>query len=171
MIAPFRFARTAGYIGRMQVARFAWVALLGCACSSGPETVAEAPDTGGTDTSTGDVGDATGETAGDTGVTTDSGGSDAATDASTEGGTDGGSDVIAIDSGEVCTSAGGKCTDTKLACQCCPGGGPTVKCLCTTLCKADADCTDSARPKCNQAKAGDLGICTDPAFTCCWGCK
>jgi hypothetical protein len=59
------------------------------------------------------------------------------------------------------------------SCQCCPGGGPTQHCLCTTSCHSDGDCKDPAQPSCDldTASANGAGMCHDSSFTCCWGCK
>ncbi len=63
----------------------------------------------------------------------------------------------------------GTCSNTSLSCQCCPAGGPFEHCVCSTTCKADADCTDPTRPTC-QKPAGGTGFCAPTDLTCCWGC-
>ena len=80
-------------------------------------------------------------------------------------------------SGGVCVSecegtTSGPCVDPGLSCLGCPVGGLTnlENHICTTPCKADTDCTDPARPKCNQLGPGQTGLCTPQAFMCCWFC-
>lgn len=63
----------------------------------------------------------------------------------------------------------GECTGAGVACECCPAGGPLERCLCTTTCTSDADCTDPARPDCNQPAPGESGICAPVGFMCAWG--
>ena len=63
----------------------------------------------------------------------------------------------------------GPCTDGALSCLCCPGGGPTENCLCTTPCMSSNQCTDPARPMCNQQDAMTMGICTSTTYVCAWG--
>jgi hypothetical protein len=55
-------------------------------------------------------------------------------------------------------------------CECCPAGGPTQHCLCTTPCTSSSDCLDAARPICDRPTTGGTGLCRDASFTCCWGC-
>jgi hypothetical protein len=71
---------------------------------------------------------------------------------------------------ECSDQAWGVCADAALACQCCPNGGPSQHCLCSTTCKADAECTDPARPKCQQPSGGSAGFCAPADFACCWTC-
>lgn len=75
-----------------------------------------------------------------------------------------------LDAGPRCgVSMGGSCEDGALACSCCPAGGPTMHCVCSTPCTTDADCTDAARPTCQHAP-GEAGFCAPADFTCCWLC-
>ena len=65
----------------------------------------------------------------------------------------------------------GTCADPSLSCECCPIGGPAQRCLCSTPCESDDDCTDSSRPTCNRPDfAGSTGFCAPAAFECCWLC-
>jgi hypothetical protein len=63
----------------------------------------------------------------------------------------------------------GWCPAFNAGCECCPAGGPLNNCLCTTTCESNSDCTDPARPVCNQS-SGRTGMCTDAEFVCCWKC-
>jgi hypothetical protein len=45
-------------------------------------------------------------------------------------------------------------------------GGPQIRCLCTTSCTSDAECTDPSRPFCSLYE-GSPGICTTVDFGCC----
>lgn len=65
----------------------------------------------------------------------------------------------------------GACATPGLECQCCPAGGPTQACLCSTPCASDAECTDPARPVCNTPRAGGSGFCAPRDFRCCWECN
>jgi hypothetical protein len=56
-------------------------------------------------------------------------------------------------------------------CECCPGGGPTQHCLCTTPCSSSTECLDPTRPICDRPTTGGPGLCRDASFTCCWGCN
>ena len=56
-------------------------------------------------------------------------------------------------------------------CQCCSAGGPRYKCLCTSTCSSDRDCTSPERPRCNMAPGAGKGMCTARDFQCCWLCK
>lgn len=58
-----------------------------------------------------------------------------------------------------------------LECTCCPAGGPTQNCVCSTRCASDADCTDAARPVCNRPTFGGMGFCAARDFRCCWECN
>jgi hypothetical protein len=62
----------------------------------------------------------------------------------------------------------GSCTGG-LSCECCPAGGPTMNCLCSTPCTTDAQCTDPSRPTCQHPPDGP-GFCAPSSFTCCWLC-
>lgn len=64
----------------------------------------------------------------------------------------------------------GTCGDPALSCQSCPAGGPLANFLCSTACTSDNDCTDPARPTCNQADEGVEGFCAAEEFSCCWFC-
>ncbi|HJL15563.1 MAG TPA: Hint domain-containing protein [Sandaracinaceae bacterium LLY-WYZ-13_1] len=64
----------------------------------------------------------------------------------------------------------GRCDEAGTSCECCPAGGPTQRCLCTTTCNGDEDCTDPSRPHCNRPETGiEMGICTPEEFGCAWG--
>jgi hypothetical protein len=80
-------------------------------------------------------------------------------------------DAGAQDGGPLCEGMiRGACTGAGLSCECCPAGGPLERCLCTTPCTSDAECTDPARPHCNQESTGSAGLCTPAAgFVCAWG--
>ena len=66
----------------------------------------------------------------------------------------------------------GSCEDPNLSCQCCPIGGPAQRCLCSTPCSADDQCTDPSRPVCNKPESNGalLGFCAPAGFVCCWLC-
>jgi hypothetical protein len=82
----------------------------------------------------------------------------------------GGLDADTVDAGNLCGPQDmGQCLDTNLACLCCPAGGPMNNCLCTTACGSDSDCTDTARPHCNQSDPASQGICTELTYNCAWG--
>jgi len=82
----------------------------------------------------------------------------------------GGGDAGHVDAGNLCGPQDmGPCTDANLDCLCCPAGGPAENCLCTTTCLTDGDCTDAARPHCNQADPSSQGICTAVSYGCAWG--
>ncbi|MCB9593801.1 MAG: Hint domain-containing protein [Sandaracinaceae bacterium] len=118
-------------------------------------TLADAGDT--------DAGDVDAGAGSDAGPGTDAGATDAGP----------GSDAGDVDAGPACEGmTEGFCADGALGCLCCPAGGPTQNCLCTTACTDDAECTDPARPHCNQPRmgmGGGSGICTPMMFTCAWG--
>ena len=79
-------------------------------------------------------------------------------------------DAEVVDAGNLCGPQDiGPCLDQALDCLCCPAGGPMNNCLCTTECTSDNDCTDSARPMCNQMNPGSPGICTATDYPCAWG--
>ncbi len=63
----------------------------------------------------------------------------------------------------------GSCLDSA-TCECCPAGGPTQHCLCTTPCSSSSECLDPTRPICDRPATGGTGLCRDASFTCCWGC-
>ena len=73
-----------------------------------------------------------------------------------------------------CAECGGMISGTctgGLGCQCCPAGGPTQNCVCSTTCTTDAECTDPARPDCNTPTFGGPGFCAARDFRCCWECN
>ncbi|MFL5307639.1 MAG: Hint domain-containing protein [Polyangia bacterium] len=74
----------------------------------------------------------------------------------------GGGNAVACSTTTIGTCSGG------LSCLDCPSGPITVQYLCTTACTGNADCTDSARPLCNQPPGGGNGICTAANLTCAW---
>ena len=75
------------------------------------------------------------------------------------------------DAGPTCGGhLSGTCEAASLSCQCCPAGGPSQNCLCSTPCKVDVDCTDPTRPVCNQSAPDQPGFCAPADFTCCWLC-
>lgn len=78
------------------------------------------------------------------------------------------------DAGPLCEGmTRGRCDGAGTMCLCCPAGGPLERCLCTTACSTDADCTDASRPLCNRPMGGPgtgrMGICTPRDFACAWG--
>jgi len=64
----------------------------------------------------------------------------------------------------------GTCAAKDLSCECCPYGGPANHCLCSTPCMTNTDCTDAARPVCQQPGVGSQGFCAPADFGCCWMC-
>jgi len=58
------------------------------------------------------------------------------------------------------------------SCQCCPAGGPSMTCVCSTPCSSDADCKDPVLKLCNKdgTDPTSKGFCTAPGLHCCWGC-
>lgn len=110
----------------------------------------------------------------DAGPGMDAGGGGTDGGAADAGGTDAGpgTDAGDVDAGPLCEGmTSGACLDGALDCMCCPAGGPTQNCLCTTTCVGDSDCTDPARPHCNTPTGGGggpSGICTPLDFTCAW---
>ncbi len=82
-----------------------------------------------------------------------------------------------VDVGPLCEGMmRGACTAAGVGCECCPAGGPLGRCLCTSRCSSDTDCTDPARPHCNRPMVGvpggggaPPGICTATMFICAWG--
>lgn len=164
---------------------------------TGPDG-SSANDTGATTSDTGTAED-TGTTQSDAATADDGGGTidDAATadDAATptdggqgiadsglasDAGTDGG--AVRTDSGLGGRDAGddanapacgggtiGVCA-RGLSCECCPAGGPQNRCVCSTTCMSDADCTDPSRPVCQQPSPTVPGFCAPRALTCCWLC-
>jgi hypothetical protein len=108
----------------------------------------------------------------DAGTRSDSGSSDG-------GGSDSGvplDSAIVFDAGQPAFDAGvncgggtwGNCADPGSSCMCCPINNLMQACLCTTACTSGADCTDLARPFCDQPSVGSPGICT-PMDMCVWG--
>lgn len=78
-------------------------------------------------------------------------------------------DTAGADAGPLCQGGTfGRC-EGALSCGCCPAGGPTMNCLCSTPCTSDTDCTDPARPTCQHPPDGP-GFCAPADFTCCWLC-
>jgi len=104
----------------------------------------------------------------DAGAGGDDGGMDGGVDAG-DGGGDGGVDG---DAGPICGGLSiGWCGDPNLTCQCCPIGGPAQRCLCSTPCLDDSECTDASRPVCNKPESnGVKGFCAPADFSCCWLC-
>lgn len=43
--------------------------------------------------------------------------------------------------------------------------------LCSMACKTNADCRDSARPKCDVPPGKTTGVCVAADVACCWQCK
>jgi hypothetical protein len=78
-------------------------------------------------------------------------------------------DTAGNDAGPACEGGTFGSCEGGLSCGCCPAGGPTMNCLCSTPCTTDADCTDAARPTCQHPPDGP-GFCAPAAFTCCWLC-
>ncbi len=116
-----------------------------------PRDAGHAADAGHADAGSVDAGNPDAGNASDAGNATDAG---HATDAGTAG-----------DAGPLCSpTMPGRCEAGGVSCMCCPAGGPLNHCLCT-----DDDCTDAARPHCNQPSAGETGICTPLVFVCAWG--
>jgi hypothetical protein len=77
------------------------------------------------------------------------------------------------DAGPMCGGASGMIEgwcDAGTSCECCPGGGPSQHCLCTTACTSAADCTDAARPTCEIPPGTTTGFCRPTALFCCWLC-
>ena len=82
-------------------------------------------------------------------------------------------DAAGIDAGPTCmppVGGGGMVCAPGTNCLCCPAGGIAERCTCTTTCTSATDCTDPSRPICNRASPAEPGICTSPAFFCCWLC-
>jgi hypothetical protein len=112
---------------------------------------------------------------GDTGGTAGSGGSfalggstaggNAGAGAGNRGGTAGSAGAEPTCGGRSAGSCLGSAT-----CECCPAGGPTQYCVCTTPCSSSTECLDPARPICDRPTTGGAGLCRDASFTCCWGC-
>jgi hypothetical protein len=90
---------------------------------------------------------------------------DGGEDAGMDGGVDG-------DAGPMCGGfVTGWCGDPNLTCECCPIGGPAQRCLCSTPCLDDSECTDLSRPVCNKPESNDgMGFCAPANFSCCWLC-
>jgi hypothetical protein len=64
------------------------------------------------------------------------------------------------------------CGPRGASCLCCPTGGPTQACICTTQCTEDEDCEDPSRPDCNiDPRFTERGICAPSGFTCLWGAR
>ncbi len=94
-------------------------------------------------------------------ATAEDGGADAEPD-------DAAADIVAP---QLCTVPGtGTCSDSNLACQCCPAGGPMNHCLCAEACTSSADCHDPARPDCKIGPGTKSGFCAPTTFACCWTC-
>ena len=78
-----------------------------------------------------------------------------------------------VDAGMCLSGTSGTVCAGGTTCECCPAGGPSEHCLCTTRCSTDADCTDPVRPDCNRASGGAggsmTGICAPAGFVCRWG--
>lgn len=74
-------------------------------------------------------------------------------------------------SADSCVGATPGTCSASLQCLSCPSGGTTAQYLCSTACTSNADCTDPARPLCNQAAAGSTGLCTATGFACRWQVK
>ena len=138
-------------------------------CSSGDATSVAGADSSVTDgTADGVVADSSAlDSAFGDAPTTDSAKGDSTTpDIGKDGTTDTGTPPT--DAG-TCTK-GAACGVDGVACLCCPAGGPTERCTCTTECTTDVDCKDAAHPVCNHSP-GMKGICTTKEFICCWLCK
>jgi hypothetical protein len=74
-------------------------------------------------------------------------------------------------SGDTCSGGAPGACSAALQCLSCPSGATTAQYLCSTPCTASDDCTDPARPLCNQAAAGSTGLCTASSFVCRWQVK
>ena len=78
------------------------------------------------------------------------------------------SDVGTMDAVPACMRGdGGSACGGDRECVCCPAGGDQETCLCTTRCVSRGDCTDAARPFCNQRQPGTPGICTPEGYQGC----
>lgn len=131
-------------------------------CSASNFTTADPIDTGtATDSAVVDTGSTDG-TAGDTAVGDSAVGDTAIADTAK-------GDTNPADTGPKCEGHSPGSCEPGLSCVSCPAGGPSNNYVCSTSCKSNAQCTDSARPKCNMPLGAEEGICTANDFPCLWG--
>lgn len=134
--------------------------LLPFGCSSGDFTTGS----GAVDAETDSTLDATSDTRVD-----DGGGNDVADGAADVGGDTGGMDAPPPPP-PMCDPTSTSSCPVGGTCLCCPAGGASQHCLCTTHCTSKEECKDPALPRCNQPIGGAMeGICTPTDFLCAWG--
>lgn len=79
-------------------------------------------------------------------------------------------DAAGTDAGPMCGGFTTGACGAGTTCECCPAGGPLDRCVCTTTCTTDGDCTDVARPVCEIPPGSTSGFCRASTFNCCWLC-